>query len=194
MPNCAGQAVRVRGFPGTTIGENSRSTCFVAGVSVQSVIKSAPALGSILANRWGTRLNEEAGKERRPNVMPDGEPRTIPPLTYRKWRIWRNASMGWKTAHYLAGFLSTVLATIIAINTKTAFLNSTSALAIASLAAGLAFLVTTMGAQERVRLLERAAWELEAAMAIYRNDGSVPLSELGKAEARGIDILKGGKP
>jgi len=102
--------------------------------------------------------------------------------------------MGWKTAHYLAGFLSTVLATIIAINTKTAFLNSTSALAIASLAAGLAFLVTTMGAQERVRLLERAAWELEAAMAIYRNDGSVPLSELGKAEARGIDILKGGKP
>src|SRR5664279_1677722 len=125
--------------------------------------------------------------------MPNGETRTIPPATYRKWRIWRNSAMGWKTAHYLAGFLSTVLATAIAINTKTSFLNSTSALIIGSLAAGLSFLVTTMGAQERVRLLERAAWELEAAMALYRSDDSVPLSELGKAEARGIDILKGEK-
>jgi hypothetical protein len=125
--------------------------------------------------------------------MPSDETRTIPASTFRKWRVWRNSSMGWKTAHYLAGFLSTVLATIIAINTKTSFLNSTSALVIASLAAGLSFLVTTMGAQERVRQLELAAWELESAMAIYGSDHSVPLSELGKAEARGIDILKGGK-
>jgi len=101
--------------------------------------------------------------------------------------------MGWKMAHYVAGFLSTVLATVVAINTKTSFLNSTSALVIACLAAGLSFLVTTMGAQERVRQLERAAWELEAAMAIYKNDDSVPLSELGRAEVRGIDILKGEK-
>jgi len=63
----------------------------------------------------------------------------------------------------------------------------------ASLAAGLSFLVTTMRAQERARQLECAAWELEAAMAIYRNDESVPLAALGKAEARGIDILKGEK-
>jgi hypothetical protein len=74
------------------------------------------------------------------------------------------------------------------------FLDSTSALVIASLAAGLSFMVTTMGAQDRVRLLERAAWELEAAMALYRSDASVPLSELGKAEARGVAILKGEKP
>jgi len=50
-----------------------------------------------------------------------------------------------------------------------------------------------MGAQDRVRLLERAAWELEAAIALYRNDPSAPLYELGKAEARGVDILKGEK-
>jgi hypothetical protein len=48
-----------------------------------------------------------------------------------------------------------------------------------------------MGAQGRVRQLEHAAWELEAAMARFGSDNSVPLSELGKAEARGIDILKG---
>jgi hypothetical protein len=102
--------------------------------------------------------------------------------------------MGWKTAHYVAGFLSTVLATVVAINTKASFLTSTSALLIASLAAGLSFLVTTMGAQERVRMLERAAWELEAAMARYRSDASVPVSELGKAEERGIKILMGDKP
>jgi hypothetical protein len=126
--------------------------------------------------------------------MPGDETRTIPPSTYRKWRIWRNSSVGWKTAHYVAGFSSAVLSTVVAINTKTSFLNSTSALVIASLAAGLSFLVTTMGAQERVRQLESAAWELEAAMAIYRSDNSVPLSELGRGEARGIDILKGAKP
>ena len=126
--------------------------------------------------------------------MPDVETRTIPPSTYRKWRIWRNSAVGWRTAHYFAGFLSAVLATVIAINTKTSFLDSTTALAMASLAAGLSFLVTTMGAQERVRLLERAAWELEAAIALYKNDISMPLSDLGKAEARGISILKGEKP
>ena len=102
--------------------------------------------------------------------------------------------MGWKTAHYVAGFLSAVLATVIAINTKTSFLHSTTALVMASLAAGLSFLVTTMGAQERVRLLERAAWELEKAIALYANDPSMQREELGKAEARGISILQGEKP
>jgi hypothetical protein len=102
--------------------------------------------------------------------------------------------MGWKTAHYFAGFLSAGLAAIIAINTKVAgFLDSTLALVMASFAAGLSFLVTTMGAQDRVRLLEHAAWELEEAMALYESDESVPLSELGKAEARGIAILRGEK-
>ena len=125
--------------------------------------------------------------------MNDPETRSIPPEVYRKWRVWRNSAMGWKTAHYFAGFLSAALAALIAINTKTAFLDTTSALVMASLAAGLSFLVTTMGAQERVRQLEHAAWELEAAMAIYRSDEGVPLSELGKAEARGINILKGEK-
>ena len=91
-------------------------------------------------------------------AIPDGEVRDVPPATYAKWRMWRNSAMGWKTVHYLAGFLSAILATIIAINTKTSFLDSTLALAMASLAAGLSFLVTTMGAQDRVRLLEHAAW------------------------------------
>lgn len=119
--------------------------------------------------------------------------RTVPPLTYKKWRTWRNSSMGWKAAHYVSGFLSAALATVVAINTKTSFLSSTSALAIASSAAGLSFLVTTMGAQARARQLELASWELESAIAVYKSDVSVPLSELGKAEARGIEFLKGEK-
>jgi hypothetical protein len=101
--------------------------------------------------------------------------------------------MGWKAAHYFAGFLSAALAAGIAINTKSSYLSTTEAFVIASIAAGLSFLVTTMGAQERARGLELAAWELEEAMALYRSDPSIPSSELGKAEARGVDILKGGR-
>src|SRR5262245_30631488 len=109
-----------------------------------------------------------------------------------RW-IWRNSAMGWKAAHYMAGFLSAILATVVAINTKSSFLHSTTALMAASVSAGLSFLVTTMGAQERDAGLERAAWELEKAMAIYTIDSSVDRSELGKAESRGVDILGGGK-
>ncbi|HEY1161030.1 MAG TPA: hypothetical protein VGE83_10390 [Terracidiphilus sp.] len=125
--------------------------------------------------------------------MPKDEIRTVPESIYDKWRVWRNSALSWKAAHYVSGFLSAALATIIAVNTKASFLDSTSALIIASVAAGLSFLVTTMGAQQRARQLELAAWELEAAMAQYRCDDSLPPSYLGKAEARGVDILKGEK-
>jgi hypothetical protein len=91
------------------------------------------------------------------------------------------------------GFLSAALAAGIAINTKSSFLSTTEAFVIASVAAGLSFLVTTMGAQERAKGLELAAWELEEAIALYRSDPSIPSSELGKAEVRGVDILKGGR-
>jgi hypothetical protein len=125
--------------------------------------------------------------------MTDTEPRAVPPFIHKKWRTWRNSSMGWKAAHYFAGFLSAALAAGIAINTKSSFLSTTEAFVIASVAAGLSFLVTTMGAQERAKGLELAAWELEEAMALYRSDPSIPSSELGKAQARGVDILKGGR-
>ena len=88
--------------------------------------------------------------------MSNGEIRAVPPAVFQKWRVWRSSAMGWKTAHYLAGFVSAVLATIIAINTKTFFFDNTATLVMASLAAGLSFLVTTMGAQERANTLERA--------------------------------------
>ena len=116
--------------------------------------------------------------------------RAIPPSTWRKWRIWRNSSMGWKATHYSSGFLSTALAAMVAINAKAPFLDSTTALVLASVSAGLAFLVTTIGAQGRAKALDQAAWELEKIMAVYRTDSSVPLSELGKAEAKDIDMLK----
>jgi hypothetical protein len=61
------------------------------------------------------------------------------------------------------------------------------------MAAGLSFLVTTMGAQGTAKKLAGAAWELQTAMARYRTDLSVPLSELGAAEARGIEILRSDK-
>jgi len=101
--------------------------------------------------------------------------------------------MGWKTAHYFAGFLSAGLATVIAVNAKSSFLDSTTTLLAASLAASLSFLVTTMAAQERAKMLEQAAWELEKAMALYRSDPAIPATELGKAEARGVDILSSKK-
>ncbi len=50
-----------------------------------------------------------------------------------------------------------------------------------------------MAAQDRAKTLEQAAWELEKAMALYRSDPAIPVSELGKAEARGVDILRSGK-
>jgi hypothetical protein len=125
--------------------------------------------------------------------MTDSEAREVPPFINKKWRTWRNSSMGWKAAHYFAGFLSATLAAGIAINTKLAYLSTTQAFVMASLAAGLSFLVTTMGTQERAKGLDLAAWELEEAIALYRSDPSIPSSALGKAEARGVDILKGGR-
>lgn len=122
------------------------------------------------------------------------EARQIPSLTFKKWRTWRNSAMGWKSAHYVSGFFAASLAAVVAVNTKASFLPPTAALCIASLSAGLSFLVTTMSAQQRARELELAAWELEKAMALYRNDPAVTQAELGKAEARGVEILRGGKP
>jgi hypothetical protein len=124
--------------------------------------------------------------------MPD-EQRLVPSLTLRKWRTWRKSALGWKSAHYMTGFSSAALATVVAVNTKLSFLDGTTALIVASLSAGLSFLVTTMGAQDQSRRLEQAAWELEKAMAVYRTDPSVPESELGKAEARGVDFLRSEK-
>ena len=125
--------------------------------------------------------------------MTDSEPRAIPPFISKKFRTWRNSSMGWKAAHYFAGFFSAALAAGIAINTKSSYMTTTQAFVIASLAGGLSFLVTTMGAQERAKLLDLAAWELEESIALYRSDPSIPASELGKAEARGVDILRNGR-
>lgn len=107
-----------------------------------------------------------------------------------KHRLWRYSSVGWKAIHYFAGFFSAALAAIVAVNAKLSFLDTTVAMILAAMSAGLSFLVTTMRAQERAKALDEAAWELEKAIAIYITDPAVPLSELGKAEARGIDILK----
>lgn len=59
----------------------------------------------------------------------------------------------------------------------------------AASSAGLAFLLTTMRAESRGLTFEKASRELDAAIARFPADDSLPQSFLGDAEARGIGIL-----
>jgi hypothetical protein len=68
------------------------------------------------------------------------EIRVVPPTVLHKWRKWRNSAIGWKAVHYIAGFVSAALSTVIAINTKTSFLSTTSALVMAASRRGCHFL------------------------------------------------------
>jgi hypothetical protein len=73
---------------------------------------------------------------------------------------------------------------------KAPILNDLATLIVGGIAVGLTALTNVMGANDLVRTRELAAWELEQGMARYRTDPSFDLPALGKAEERGLEILK----
>jgi hypothetical protein len=116
-------------------------------------------------------------------------PREIPKEINEKLLAWRHWSSVWSWAHDLTGFTSAALTTVIAANAKAQFMGPILTTVIAALAAGLAFLVTTLGAQTKAKGFELAARALETAIAKFRFNDKLPDTFLGDAEAKGIDIL-----
>lgn len=115
--------------------------------------------------------------------------RVVPPNIKGKWQAWRYWSSVWNWMHYITGFTSAALTVLIAANTKSAFLAPTTAVTVACIAAGLAFLVTAMGAQARGKGFELAARELEGPITDYLLDETVPEKVLAEGVRRGIDVL-----
>ena len=68
--------------------------------------------------------------------------------------------------HYTLGFTSAILSALIAAHTKHAFLSENVAVALASTAAGLSFLMTTLSAQKKGAAFEAAHRILERAISV----------------------------
>jgi hypothetical protein len=124
------------------------------------------------------------------------EERTVPPKIEEKMHAWRYWSSVWNYIHYVVGFSSTALSAVVAANTiatdkNIQLMSSTAAMSLAALAAGLAFVMTTAGAQAKGAAFEAAARELEKAVAAFRDPTrEVSAGFLSQAEERGIDLLK----
>lgn len=116
-------------------------------------------------------------------------PRTAPQEVVDRWNAWKHWSSVWNWIHYLTGFTSAALAVLIAANTKDPFLPIIPAVLISCFGAGLAFLVTSMGAQTKGKGFELAGRVLEGAIAEYENDDSVPAKSLADAIQKGLDVL-----
>jgi len=125
--------------------------------------------------------------------MPETDARTVPQNISDLHDAWRKWSSIWNTTNLSAGILSTATATIVAANTAHHFLPRGCSTTLAVIAAVLTFVVGTLSAQVKGASFETAGRELEKAMFLYRNDASVTVSDLGKAAARGIDILNSSK-
>jgi len=115
--------------------------------------------------------------------------RTAPQDIRNKWMSWKYWSSVWNWIHYITGFTSAALTVVIAANAKAQFLSSFQATVMAGTAAGLAFLVTTLGAQTKGKGFEVAGRELEVAITEYQHDESIPEKSLSAAVKRGIVIL-----
>jgi hypothetical protein len=119
--------------------------------------------------------------------------RDVPADILGKTVAWRKFQVMWNPIHYITGFGSAVLSSIIAANVKAQFLNTTTAVIIAAVAAGLTALVTAMGAHTKGKAYEIAARELEATSSLYEHDLAIPEAELGKAVKRATEVLNGTK-
>jgi hypothetical protein len=93
----------------------------------------------------------------------------------------------------MVGGSATVLSAIIAANIENAFLDSTLAVALASLAAVLSFAQTALQPSAQAAGCEMAARELEKAIARYMADPTKDDVFLADAVERGIDLLSRGK-
>jgi hypothetical protein len=115
-------------------------------------------------------------------------PRTIPAVIEEKYRAWKLWASVWNWIHIVVGGASVALSTIVAANTKSDFLGS-KAIVVASAAAIAAFLLTTLNPQKTAKGFVNAYRHLEKAISRFRFDPSLSETDLGKAEAEGVDLL-----
>jgi hypothetical protein len=118
-----------------------------------------------------------------------GNLRAVPAETTEKMKIWRFWSSVWNWLYIAIGVCSAGIASLVAANAKAHFWGAPWDWILATIAAALTFLITTLRAQAKAAGFELAARELEKEIAVYKTDVSITDAELGKAEARGIDIL-----
>ncbi len=115
--------------------------------------------------------------------------RPVPEEIQSKLKVWFFLSNIWNNTHNVVGGCSAAMSVVISINAKAQFLSTTNAAIIAAAAAILTFLVTTLHAQTKGKAFTLAERELEAAIAKYRIDDSLPEKYLGEAKARGVEVL-----
>jgi hypothetical protein len=115
--------------------------------------------------------------------------RPVPPEIERKYKSWRRGSARWSWFNSLMGITAALLSTLIAANAKGKFLQDSTVLILAMIAAALAFLVISFNADLKAKGFALAAREIEIAIARYRFDEGLKPIYLADAEVRGIGIL-----
>lgn len=119
--------------------------------------------------------------------------RKAPPAVLAKYRAWRTWQTLHHASHFIVGSLIAALSVVVAANTKLTFLSQDLALVLSVAVAVLAFASTTLQSQLKASACERAAREIEKAIAIYEADPSKNEKYLADAQVRGIEILSGTK-
>ncbi|MGH6916854.1 MAG: hypothetical protein ACREJ0_04025 [Geminicoccaceae bacterium] len=109
---------------------------------------------------------------------------------YRAWRFWQSL---WKATNFIVGGSAAGLSALIAANVESQFLGPTLTVALATLAAVLAFAQTALQPSAQAAGCEIAARELEKAIARYMADPTKDDVFLADAVERGIDLLSGVK-
>jgi hypothetical protein len=115
--------------------------------------------------------------------------RVIPEEIVAKKQSWKRWGSMWTWANTTMGVCAALLSTLVAANARSQFLPTYAVIGVAMTAAGLAFLLTVLNADVKAKGFALAARELEAAIARYRFDDTLPERYLADAEVRGIAIL-----
>jgi hypothetical protein len=115
--------------------------------------------------------------------------RIIPDEIIEKQKAWKRRASRWSWANTTMGVTAMLLSFLIAANARSNFVSPETIIACSMVAAGLAFLLTTVNAGLKAKGFAVAARELEAAIARYRFDDELPEKYLAQAEVRGIEIL-----
>ena len=115
--------------------------------------------------------------------------REIPKEIVDKQKAWMKWAARWSWANTLMGVTAALLSTLVAANARSNFICAGGIIAISMTSAALTFLVTTLNADLKTKGFALAAREIEAAIARYRFDDTLPERYLADAEVRGIGIL-----
>jgi hypothetical protein len=115
--------------------------------------------------------------------------RVIPEEIIEKKRSWKRWGLLWTWTNTTMGVCAALLSTLVAANARSPFLPAYGVIGVAMTAAGLTFLLTVLNADVKAKGFALAARELEAAIARYRFDDTLPERYLADAEVRGIGIL-----